>query len=680
MKHSTDHGLQDSVPRTTSGKYVDIALAVPSAGAFQYAVPEALLGKVRPGLQVFVRMRNRRMVGTIVGLSDVKAVPEVRPFESLVDERPLLDDPMLALTSWMAEHYFCSWGQAIDAALPASFKKGKLFIKSRTPRTHHDVEIDTPDDHPLTSQQDAAYRTLMEGVEKGRPHSYLLHGITGSGKTEVYMHLIRELLKRGRSSIVLVPEISLTPQTMDRFYSRFGDVVAVIHSRLSQGRRVEEWHRIRSGEAKVVVGARSAVFSPVQNLGLIVLDEEHETSYKQDETPRYHAREVAKKRTELENALLVLGSATPSLESFYASEKKEITRLKLPARIENRPLPLVEVVDMRRQHEGKKERIFSNVLEDQMRHALGKKEQVMLLLNRRGFSTYLHCSSCGHVMGCPNCRISLAYHTDKTMLLCHLCHYQEIPTRLCPGCSKNYLHYFGLGTQKVEMEARRLFPDAKITRMDADSTSRKDGHATILRAFKKREVDILIGTQMIAKGHDFPNVSLIGVISADTALYIPDFRSSERTFDLLTQVSGRAGRGDVPGRVVVQSFVPQHYAIQAAKDHDFFEFYNKEIGIRRELRMPPFSHLVQIIARGVSEKNVVRTVIELSKAFRLNSTAAGIEVLGPAPCANSKEHGQFYWNVYLKGAEVAQINAFIRETLRGFKKSGVTLAIDVDPD
>ncbi len=659
--------------------YADVALAVPSAGSFQYSVPEALVGKIRPGLQAFVRMRNRRMVGTIVGLSNTKAVEEVRPLESILDENPLLDDRMLALTSWMAEHYFCSWGQAIDAALPASFKKGKLFIKSRSAKTRDGVEVESPSDYVLTAAQDAAYRQLLQGADSGESRSYLLHGITGSGKTEVYMHLIRELLKRGRSSIVLVPEISLTPQTMNRFYSRFGDVVAVIHSRLSQGRRVEEWHRIRSGEAKIVVGARSAVFSPVRNLGLIILDEEHETSYKQGETPRYHAREVAQKRTELENALLVLGSATPSLEAYYASEQKKTVRLDLPARIENRPLPIVEVVDMRRQLEGKRERIFSNVLEDKTRQALGKKEQVMILLNRRGFSTYLHCSSCGYVMSCPNCRICLAYHTDKTTLLCHVCHYQALPQRLCPGCQKNYLHYFGLGTQKVEMEARRLFPDARITRMDTDSTSKKDSHANILRAFKKGEVDILIGTQMIAKGHDFPNVSLIGVISADTALYIPDFRSSERTFDLLTQVSGRAGRGDIPGRVVVQTFVPQHYAIQSAKDHDYLEFYEKEINIRRELRMPPFSHLVQIVLRGASEKNVVRNAIELARALRVGAAAAAMGVLGPAPCVSSKEHGQFYWNVYVKGGEVAQINAFIRETLIGFKKSGVVLAVDVDP-
>ncbi len=659
--------------------YVDVALAVPSAGSFQYSVPTALVEKVRPGLRAFVKMRNRRMVGTIVGVSSAKIIEGVKPIDTLVDERPLVDDRMLALTAWMADYYMCSWGQAIDAALPAPFRKGKLHMKSRGIKPHEKVELEDPEDHSLTSEQDTAYRALCEGVRSGRPHTYLLHGITGSGKTEVYMHLIRELLKQGRSSIVLVPEISLTPQTMNRFYSRFGEGVAVIHSRLSQGRRVEEWHRIRSGEAKVVVGARSAVFSPVRNLGLIVLDEEHENSYKQDETPRYHAREVAQKRVELENALLLLGSATPALETFYASEKGSILRLDLPKRIEDRPLPIVEVVDMRRQREGKRERIFSTSLEAAVRDSLFKKEQVMLLLNRRGFSTYLHCSACGFVLTCPHCRISLAYHSDKGVVLCHLCHYQAQPQRLCPGCEKNHLHYFGVGTQKVEMEARRLFPDARLARMDTDSTSRKDSHATILRAFKKREIDILIGTQMIAKGHDFPNVSLIGVISADTALHIPDFRSSERTFDLLTQVGGRAGRGDVPGKVLIQTFVPHHYAIQSAKDHDFLEFYNKEITLRRELSMPPFSHLIQVLVRGADEKNVVKHVLLLAKALRVQAAAAGVEVVGPAPCLNSKEHGQFYWNVYLKGPQVAALRAFLRETLAAFKKRGVLLAVDVDP-
>ncbi len=664
---------------TDQSVYADVALAVPSAGSFQYSVPEHLVSKVRPGVRVFVKMRNRVMVGTVVGLSQLKIVESVKAIDSVVDERPVLDKNMLELTRWMSEYYLCSQGQAVDTALPSPFRKGRHFMKSRSPKTHAGSEVENPLDLSFTPAQQTAYDAILEKLNAAQSAVFLLHGVTGSGKTEVYIQLIRGLLKQGRSSIVLVPEISLTPQTVNRFYSRFGDCVAVIHSRLSQGRRVEEWHRIRSGEAKVVVGARSALFSPVQNLGLIVIDEEHEGSYKQDETPRYHAREVAKKRAELEKAVLVLGSATPSLEAYHGSEIGRIKCLSLPQRIENRPLPAVEIVDMRRQREGKKERIYSTVLEQAIRDALFKKEQVMLLLNRRGFSTYLHCASCGYVMTCPNCRISLAYHFDKTVLLCHVCHHQSMPQRLCPGCQKNYLHYFGIGTQKVEQEARRLFPEARLGRMDTDSMAKKDAHETILKSFKKKEIDILIGTQMIAKGHDFPNVSLIGVISADTALHIPDFRSSERTFDLLTQVAGRAGRGDVPGKVVIQTFVPHHYSIQSAKDHDFLEFYDKEIVLRRELSMPPFTHLVRVLVKGAAERDVVRTILELSKEIRARSEDGPIRVLGPAPCINSKEHGQFYWNLFLKGPDVPCIHLFFKPILESHKKIRGSIAVDVDP-
>lgn len=659
--------------------YADIALSVPSAGAFQYAIPEALLPKVHPGVRVFVKMRDRKMAGTVIALSSRKVVETVKDIDSVVDDKPALDSNMLELTRWMSEHYFCSQGQAVEAVLPAPFRKGRHFMKSRSAKTHENSEIESPLDFPFTPAQQAAHDTVREKLDSGKSGVFLLHGVTGSGKTEVYIQLIRGLLKQGRSSIVLVPEISLTPQTVNRFYSRFGDCVAVIHSRLTQSRRVEEWHRIQSGEAKVVVGARSALFSPVQRLGLIVIDEEHESSYKQNETPRYHARDVAKKRAELEGAVLILGSATPSLEAYHSCEIGEIQALSLPDRIENRPLPIVEIVDMRRQREGKKERVFSTVLEQAIRDAIFKKEQVMLLLNRRGFSTYLHCSSCGYAMTCPNCRISLAYHFDTAALLCHVCHHRGTPQRLCPGCQKNYLHYFGIGTQKVEQEARRLFPEARLGRMDTDSMTRKGAHEAILKAFKKREIDILIGTQMIAKGHDFPNVSLIGVISADTALHIPDFRSSERTFDLLTQVAGRAGRGDVPGKVLIQTFVPHHAAIQSAKDHDFLEFYGKEIVLRRELSLPPFTHLVRVIVRGALEKDVVRTILTLAKDLGARSAEKSMRLLGPAPCINSKQHGQFYWNLFLSGPSVARINPYLKETLSTLKKNRVTVAVDVDP-
>ncbi len=664
-----------SAPRV----FANIALALPAPGLFQYSIPEELVERATIGRRVFVRVRQRKMVGTLVDLGSEAVVKEVKDIDEVIEAAPPLGPEFLELTRWMSEYYFCSWGQAIDAALPAPFRRGKFTMRASTRKNERHPEIENPEDLPLTTHQDAVYHRIVANIHGRKKGVFLLYGVTGSGKTEVYMHLIRELLKESRGSIVLVPEISLTPHAVDRFHSRFGDQLAIIHSRLAASKRMSEWYRIRNGEARVVVGARSAVFSPVRDLGLIVIDEEQENSYKQDETPRYHTRDVAMKRVELENAVLVLGSATPSLEAFHASNEGGIERVTLPERIEKRPLPIVDIVDMRRHRDGRTLRIFSAPLEDAVRESLSKKEQVMLLLNRRGFSTYLHCPSCGYVMTCDHCRIALAYHTDKGTLLCHLCHFRAAPPKLCPGCQKNYLHYFGVGTQKVAFEAEKLFPGAKIGRMDADSTARKHSHEDILRAFKKKDIDILIGTQMIAKGHDFPNVSLIGVISADTALYIPDFRAAERTFDLLTQVAGRAGRGDVPGKVLIQTHIPTHYSVQSAKNHDYLGFFEKELSFRRELLMPPFTRMIQIVLSGSTEKEVVRQILGLSKLLREREGHKTYEVLGPAPCLNSKEKGQFRWNIFLKSPDAKTLGEELRLCLRDFKKSGVTLTVNVDP-
>ncbi len=657
---------------------MDIALGLPTQGTFQYSVPEHINQDLQVGQRVFVSVRSRRLVGHIVGLSAQKAVPTVRDIDAGIDKERIRTDKLLSLTQWMADYYFCSWGQAIEAALPAPFKKGKFLMKSRQGARellNHGSSIP----FQLTPDQKKAFDVVSAKMKAKEYARFLLYGITGSGKTEVYMALIAELLTRSRGSIVLVPEISLTPQAVERFYSRFGNCVAVIHSRLTQAKRVEEWHCIQSGQAKVVVGARSAIFSPVKDLGLIVIDEEHESSYKQEETPRYHTRDVAQKRAELESAVLLLGSATPSLESFYQAQKNSESLLNLPVRIENRPLPRVEIVDMRRE-EKTKMAVFSKALEQAVRDSLAKGEQVMLLLNRRGFSTYLHCASCGYVLTCPNCRISLTYHSDKRAVFCHVCHHRAAPDKLCPGCQKHYLHYFGMGTQKVEHDAGLLFPHAKIFRMDSDSTTKRDSHEKILEAFKKKEIDILIGTQMIAKGHDFPNVSLIGVVSADTALHVPDFRSSEKTFDLLTQVAGRAGRGDVPGKVIMQTFVPNHYAIQNAQSHDYLRFYSKEIALRNELMLPPFGHLIQFILSGPDEKEVLRQITGFKKQLILESGAGVYRVLGPAPCLISKERGQFRWNIFFAGPDIASMNVILKKALKKVKWLKVRLIVDVDPE
>ncbi|OIO38577.1 MAG: primosomal protein N' [Candidatus Omnitrophica bacterium CG1_02_49_16] len=656
-----------------------MALAFPSRGTFQYSIPQDLVKKIALGKYVYVHVRNRRMVGYVVGLTSEKVFAEIRDLDSVIDEAPILTLQFLSLTRWISDYYFCSWGQAIEAALPAPFKKGKFVMRSRAKKIADGPEPSGVSPFQMTAHQTEAFEKICASIKKRQPAKFLLHGITGSGKTEIYMRVIGELLKESRGSIVLVPEISLTPQAVERFHGRFGAGLAVIHSRISQARRVEEWHRIRTGVATVVVGARSAIFSPVKNLGLIIIDEEQDTSYKQEETPRYETRNVAAKRAELENAVLILGSATPSLESYFESVTGGSEKIYLPERIKHRPLPEVEIVDMRRQVQDKGERIFSSSLERNVKESLAKKEQVMLLLNRRGFSTYLHCAACGYVMSCPNCRISLAYHYDKEALFCHVCHFRAVPQRLCPACQKNYLHYFGMGTQKVEGEAARLFLGARLARMDSDSTSKKGSHESILRAFKNGETDILIGTQMIAKGHDFPNVSLIGVISADTALHLPDFRSAERTFDLLTQAAGRAGRGDILGKVIVQTYVPLHYSIQSAKDHNYHEFYEKEMTYRKELVMPPYTHLVKVILAGSNEKEVVRQILELSKLAASRMDPEIFKILGPAPCLISKEYGLFKWNFYMKGPSVEVITPVLEAALKDTKLKKAFVTIDVDP-
>ena len=557
--------------------FVDVALGVPQEEPYQYSVPVEFKDQVHIGRRVWVPLRAQMRIGYIVGISPGPQVKNVKPIREIIDSQSYLSEPLLDLTQWMSQYYFCSWGQAIESAMPAPFKKGKTTMKSRVKANPDESLIHATPACTLTEDQEMVFQTISGALDKRQFANFLLHGVTGSGKTEIYLRLIEKLIQEDYGSIVLVPEISLTPQTTHRFKARFGDQVAVVHSRISAGKRLEEWHRLRNGEAKVVIGARSAVFSPMRSLGLIVIDEEHDDSYKQDETPRYEAGLVADRRCRLENAVLLKASATPSLESFFKATGTHDTQLvSLPERIEKRPLPEVDIIDMRQERAGRTVRIFSVALENAIQKALDQKEQVMLLMNRRGFAPFVNCMTCGFVMSCPRCRVSLVFHHDLGKLLCHICHHSKVSPKMCPACDKGYIRFFGIGTEKVESEAARLFPYARITRMDRDATTRKDSHEKILECFRKQEIDILLGTQMIAKGHDFPGVSVIGVISADTALDLPDFRSAERTFDLLTQVAGRAGRKDIPGRVFIQTFLPQHYAIMASKKHDYLSFYNLE--------------------------------------------------------------------------------------------------------
>jgi primosomal protein N' (replication factor Y) len=507
----------------------------------------------------------------------------------------------------------------------------------------------------------------------------LLYGVTGSGKTEVYLQAIDRVLKSGRGTVVLVPEISLTPQTVERFVGRFGERAAVLHSRLSDGERHDEWHRIREGKADIVIGARSAVFAPVRNLGLIVVDEEHENSYKQEDSPRYNARDVAVMRGHLEKCAVVLGSATPSLESWKNARTGKYKLSVLPRRADDRKMPVMRIVDMRLQSADEKKRgILSQDLVEAIRLRLERAEQVILFLNRRGFSSSLICPSCGFVASCENCSVSYTYHRTEEALICHLCGESRKVPQKCPGCMDPGFKYSGVGTQRVEATVRACFPHAKVQRMDADVTRRKHSHSSILGDFRSGKTDILIGTQMIAKGLHFPNVTLVGVVFADLSLHMPDFRAGERTFQLLAQVAGRAGRGEVSGEVIVQTFTPFHAAIQAARRLEFEGFCDQEMEFRKELTYPPFGHLACILVRGKSENKVSFCATALARALQKDKDA-GVIAADAVPAPISRIRSEYRYQVILRSKSAGRMLKLIRQSMAEVRfPKDVACSIDMD--
>jgi primosomal protein N' (replication factor Y) len=537
-------------------------------------------------------------------------------------------------------------------------------------------------------------------------NTFLLYGVTGSGKTEIYLQAIAHALERGQGAIVLVPEISLTPQTVERFKARFSSgklqtLVAVLHSHLSAGERHDEWHKIRQGRARIVIGARSAIFAPVEPLGLIVVDEEHEHTYKQEEAPRYHARDVAVMRGQMERAVVVLGSATPSLESYYNCRRGKFTLLELPERVDNQKMPHVRVVDMRQtRRDGKGPPIFSPQLKEAITQRLERKEQTILFLNRRGYSSSLVCEKCGHVCGCPNCSLTLTYHRPEQVLRCHICGHSERVPDVCPNekCRNPGIRYSGLGTQKVEDVLGKLFPHARIQRMDADVMKRKDDYRRVLGEFRQGEIDILIGTQMIAKGLHFPNVTLVGIIYADMALHQPDFRAGERTFQLLTQVAGRAGRGDIEGEVFVQAFTPFHPAIQYARRHDFVGFYEQELEFREQLKYPPVGRVALLMLKGRNEDKVkfsadyVKREVEARVQAAKVSPAAGaagaeaargladLVIAGPAPAPLVRAENLYRYHIMLRTRAMSRLSQLLAQITIGLVlPDDVTLSVDIDP-
>jgi primosomal protein N' (replication factor Y) len=573
-----------------------------------------------------------------------------------------------------------------NQTLRALEKRGFVALReeavARDP--HADELFIASSDLVLNPEQAAALAAVEEALaapEKAKP--ILLHGVTGSGKTEIYLQAIHSTLARGKTAIVLVPEISLTPQTVERFKSRFADAqdtVAVLHSHLSEGERHDEWHKIQAGRARIVVGARSAVFAPLENLGLIVVDEEHETSYKQEEAPRYHARDVAVVRAKMEQCVVLLGTATPSLESYHNAVQQKYRLLNLTQRVDNCQMPLMRIVDLRL--ERRKQKVAA-ILSEKLRAAitarLEKHEQTILFLNRRGFSTSLLCSNCGEARDCPNCSVALTFHRGAARLTCHLCGHTAAVPKKCPACSQDALIYSGFGTEKVEANVMQIFPEATVRRMDADSMSRKDAYRETLLAFRAGKIDILVGTQMIAKGLHFPNVTLVGIINADLALHMPDFRAGERTFQLLTQVAGRAGRGETPGEVFVQTYTPFSPSIQFARHHDFAGYFQQELEFRERCDFPPFKHAVLITVRSPHEARAKLSAETLVR--RLREHLGSEFILGEAtPAPLEKLQGQYRFHILMRGEAIVRLSRLIRETLDKLPlPEDVLASVDVDP-
>jgi len=535
--------------------------------------------------------------------------------------------------------------------------------------------------HLLNSPQQAAFEQISAAIRAREYRTFLLHGVTGSGKTEVYLHAIEAVLAEGRGALLLVPEIALTPAMAGQFFARLGDRVAILHSAFTDVERSEQWRRIRSGGASVVVGTRSGVFAPVRRLGLIVVDEEHDGSYKQEETPRYHGRDVAIVRAQAAGACVVLGSATPSLESRYNAERGKYTLIELPGRIEERPMPAVELIDMRQEFlETRKQATFSRKLMDAVGARLEYGEQTIVLLNRRGFSSFVACRSCGERVQCINCSLTLTYHKRDRRLLCHYCGYAEKVPSVCPKCASEHIYFLGVGSERVEEELHRAFPGARIARLDRDTVTGKRQYETILQDFREGNYDVLVGTQMIAKGHDIPNVTLVGVVSADIGLGMPDFRAAERTFQLLTQVAGRAGRGSVPGIVLIQTINPDHYAVRMAAAQDYQAFYEKEIHFRRMMHYPPFTAMANVLVRSEKKEMAMRMSSELG--MLLTPPPEKLKIMGPAEAPVPRLKNEYRYQFLVKAASRKALNGLLQR-VRGFaleRKWGATaLVIDVDP-
>jgi len=727
--------------------FIEVAVNIPSEKTFIYDVPESFEEKIAIGKRVLAPFGKKKTTGYIVGVSSRTEREGLKQIIDVLDEEPLFNEEDLRFYRWAADYYMYPLGKALGEILPArpELKPHREIFVSLRPGWKEESRLSAKEaaivrclsargetaavelrrecgltaallkrmekkglvvttgkevvrraaegpvigrgSGPITlnGAQETALKEILRGIHSQHLSVYLLHGVTGSGKTEVYLRALAETLRLGGSAILLVPEIALTPQLLSRIGERFRQKgIAVLHSGVAKTVRYDQWRGIGRGDIRIIVGARSAVFAPARNLKLIIVDEEHDGSYKQDERMRYNARDLAIVKARLHGATVVLGSATPGLQTFFNARTKKYRYLTLPDRAGERPLPGVEILDMRSLREaGGKPAILSPSLRAAIGEILEAGRQTLLFLNRRGFHTFLFCADCGHVLRCMNCSVSMIHHAGQGMLRCHYCDFAVKAPPICPVCRGSRVRSYGMGTERLEDEISRAFPGARVRRMDSDSTAGKGAQEKILQAFDRGEIDILVGTQMITKGHDYPGVLLVGVIMADASLNIPDFRAAETTFQLLTQVAGRGGRGDDPGRVIIQTLNPEHYAIKLAKNHDYLTFYEEEIVLRRTLGYPPYSRMVKLNISSIKKERVEEGARNIGETARTISGAlAGrekVDVLGPAEAPIAKLKGRFRWQLLLKGKNVGSLHGVVRDVLARNREKGLEIRVDVDP-
>lgn len=663
--------------------WMDVALPIPVNRLFTYALPDG--ASAARGMRVAVPLGSRVLTGVVI---EERSQPpsgagRIKPVLKVLDEIPALAEDLLELGKWMSEYYRCSWGEALATMLPPGYKpRGAAATReSGRKKKSANPEEGLGKEPPLVlnSEQSAAMEKIGEALKGGVYATLLLHGVTGSGKTEIYLQAVSRVLDQGRGAIVMVPEISLTPQMRERVHRRFGAEAVLLHSKLSNRERTEAWERLRRQEARVAVGARSAVFAPIPKLGLVVVDEEPEGSYKQEESPHYHARDLALMRAKAHQAVALLGSATPSVETYYHAQNGRYGLLTLSQRVDGKRLPEVRLVDMARELSPSVHiPVFSQSLLDEIEKRLAAKEQTILFLNRRGFATVVMCPQCRHVLSCQDCSVALVYHSDGDRLRCHACGRVYPPRPACPQCGAACVRLAGAGTQRVEEELKKYFPRAGILRLDQDAARKRGGTEETLRTFGRGEAEILIGTQMVAKGMDFPKVTLVGIISADTALHLPDFRAEERAFQLIVQVAGRAGRGDRPGLVLVQTLHGDHPVIRLARAQDYLGFYQRELEQRRALGYPPFRRLAGIVLSGKNPERTQASAEEAARRLR-RLAASGDEVLGPAPSPRERIAAETRWRILIKSAGVGQRRRLLDELGNLSLPPGVRIFLDVDP-